>query len=165
MTSNNRNFFFHGYGGQKSDIKVSWKFVQERLSLPLPTFDGSRHSLSCGHITPIPVSVVPLHSSLLCVFSYFISNIPLCPSLGLGSFWVIQDALLISTSLTYSHLQRLFSLVKLIFTGSRNLTRISFFSCPHMSIWIKVRTYTQGNLFLVLDKEWGIGSVKYNHSS
>ena len=33
-----------------------------------------------------------------------------------------------------------------------------------MNIWIKVGTYTQGNLFLVLVKEWEIGPVKYNYS-
>ena len=49
-----------------------WRLSGKIHSLPLPIYDGNRHSLACGHITAVSASMATLLSPLVPV-----SNLPL----------------------------------------------------------------------------------------
>ena len=85
VTYNNRNVFFHGSGGQKSEVSFTgWKsgcwqgcaptgYSQGKFFLLLPASGDCQHSLARNCITPISACVF-VFPSPLCV-----SNLPLPP--------------------------------------------------------------------------------------
>ena len=86
-----------------------WRLSGKIHSLPLPIYDGSKHYLACGHITPVSASMATLPSFLP------VSNLPL----PYKDIWsevrpTRQSRVtpLISRFLMYSNLQRLFFLWK-----------------------------------------------------
>ena len=76
-----------------------WRLSGKIHSLPLPIYDGNRHSLACGHITAVSASIWLL---LFCMHP-----VALCLSprktllIGLRAYWIIQDGLPKSWSFTY----------------------------------------------------------------